>query len=95
MGSGLISVVDRTMMMDPDHRLEVDDTSRTIKITLWRERRSIDVTINDGDRVIDIIKRLGSPIDGTLVFDGDMPLPIDGEIKGSPELKIISVASGG
>ena len=95
MGSGLISVVDRTMMMDPDRRLEVDDTSRTIKITLWRERRSIDVTISDGDRVIDIIKRVGSPIDGTLVFDGDTPLPIDGEIKGFPELKIISVASGG
>ncbi len=95
MGSGLISVVDRTTMMDPDRRLGVDDTSRTIKITLWRERRNIDLTIRNGDRVMDIIKRVGLPIDGTLVFDGDTPLPVDGEIKGSPELKIISVASGG
>ncbi|MCK5772933.1 MAG: hypothetical protein KAH57_04025 [Thermoplasmata archaeon] len=95
MGSGLISVVDRTMMTDPGDNSQVDGHHRTIKVTLWRERRSIDVEIHDGDMVIDIVKKVGLPIDGTLVFDGDIPLPIDGEITGYPELKIISVASGG
>ncbi len=82
-------------MTDTSDRLQVDDALRTIKIMLWRERRRIDVPIRNGDRVIDIIKKVGSSIDGTLVFDGDTPLPLDEEIIGSPELKIISVASGG
>ncbi len=95
MGSGLISVEDRTLMTDTADPLTVEDDLRIINIMLWRERRRIDVSIRNGERVMDILKRVGSSIDGTLVFDGDTPLPLDEEIIGSPELKIISVASGG
>ena len=67
----------------------------TLKVALWRERREVEVIASKGDRVHDLISNLGIPVDGTLVLDGNVPVPIDAEVEGTMELKLISVASGG
>ena len=81
-------------MADQDRIIDREKNG-TINVLMWREKRKIDVSFHVGDRVIDILRRLDSPVDGTLVFNDDDPLPLDMDVRGSMNLKIISVASGG
>ena len=66
-----------------------------ITLKLTREKRESIVNIEDGDRVIDLLRRAGLPVDGVLVFKGKVPLPLDDDAFDADELTVITVASGG
>ncbi|MGA1848525.1 MAG: hypothetical protein ACMUHB_04210 [Thermoplasmatota archaeon] len=66
-----------------------------ITLKLTREKRGSIVKIEDGDRVMDLLRRAGLPVDGVLVFKGNVPLPLDDVDFDADELTVITVASGG
>jgi sulfur carrier protein ThiS len=66
-----------------------------ITLKLTRERRESRIIIEEGDRVMDLLKRAGLPVDGVLVFKGNVPIPLDDDRLDVDELTVVTVASGG
>ncbi len=66
-----------------------------ITLKLTREKRESIVNIQTGDRVMDLLRKAGLPVDGVLVFKGNVPVPLDDDNLDADELTVITVASGG
>lgn len=72
------------------------DSGRVIKVHLARENETRTIPRDDVEDLLQLVKLLGLPIDGVLVLENGLPLPLDRTLKGTgPELTVINVASGG
>ncbi len=68
-----------------------------INVHLEREKERISMDIDSDSTLMDLIREIGQPIDGILIFNGHEPLPLDtvlNDIKGN-DIRLITVASGG
>ena len=66
-----------------------------IRIFLTREKQKRTLSVNPGDTVLDLLSSLKIHPDGVLVFSENEPIPLDENVEGMDELKIVNVASGG
>ena len=71
------------------------DNLGSLKLLLQKESREIDVEVNEGQTMIEVLKEAGLPIDGILIFDNGRPVPLDSEANTFDVLTIINVSSGG
>ncbi len=68
-----------------------------INVHLERENERIVIDIDRDSTLMDLIREMGQPVDGVLIFNGPEPLPLDTlmtDIKGN-DIRLIAVASGG
>jgi len=66
-----------------------------ITLRLLREKRDILVEPAPEEKIMDLLRKAGIPLDGVLVFMGNVPLPLDDDVEGVDELTVVTVASGG
>jgi len=71
------------------------ERKRPITLVLLREARSEKVPHTGGATVMDLIRGSGLPVDGTLAFYDDRPVPLDHMPEPGSRLTLVTVASGG
>jgi sulfur carrier protein ThiS len=73
-----------------------DKTRRgSVKLNFTREKREITISLEAGESVMDLLAKADVPVDGVLVFRGNVPVPLDEDVIDVDELTVVSVASGG
>jgi sulfur carrier protein ThiS len=73
----------------------MDDKDGSLMVDLKKEGRSLSVEKRDGWTLIEVLKDIGSPVDGVIVLSDDRPIPVDTYIKDLVSIVVINVASGG
>ncbi|MEA3557987.1 MAG: hypothetical protein U9R75_01910 [Candidatus Thermoplasmatota archaeon] len=71
------------------------DKEGSLMVDLKKEGRSLSVKKRDGWTLIEVLKDIGSPVDGVIVLSDNGPIPVDTSIKDLTSIVIINVASGG
>ena len=66
-----------------------------IKVKISRTNETIEVNLENGGTVQDILKKINLKPDTIIVINKDRPIPIDEEINNGEELTILQVSSGG
>lgn len=64
-----------------------------VNVTFNKETRALELP--SGSKVEDVLNSMGLYPDAHIVFRGKVPVPITERLKGSEELRVIKVASGG
>jgi sulfur carrier protein ThiS len=64
-------------------------------LNFTREKREITISLEAGESVMDLLAKADVPVDGVLVFRGNVPVPLDEDVIDVDELTVVSVASGG
>lgn len=69
--------------------------SGSIRLILKKESREIEVPINEGHTLVQVLREADLPLDGVLVFDNGRPIPLDAPAQEFDVLTVINVSSGG
>ena len=66
-----------------------------IKVKLSRINKTIEVNLETGSTIEDLLKKINLKPDTIIVMNKDKPIPIDDTLNDCQELTIIQVSSGG
>ena len=66
-----------------------------IKVKLSRINKTIEVNLETGSTIEDLLKKINLKPDTLIVMNKDKPIPIDDTLNDCQELTIIQVSSGG
>ena len=66
-----------------------------IRVNLSRNNETMDIEIQTGSTVNDVLKKINLKPDTVIVMDKDKPIPIDDVVVDGQNLTILQVSSGG